>query len=387
MGLFDKVTKVTKTVVTETTKVVKDTSTDDVINVTKDIGTSTTRIVTDTGLDVADVATGFQYSKELDGAKKEMTDAGVLSAADAIEKNHYGFLKRMESEATRKHAEVVALYQQGTIAEDRRDQRAIVLTTMLNDVTLLWQLYEAAKQNLGQVAPIPQGQKWSDLVDIPEIATLDEISEYTTKWDAIGQQVFQAKLGIDVAGGAAAGVATLSAIAKSSKVMQVMKLSKVSKFLKIGKLVGKASTVLTIASIGLDVGLTVVQLEQRKAQLEEYLRELNAGIAEAKQDLAQLATESQMIEQTITQLLNSIKPAQTESSWETWVETKKAELSQLRHFSTSVAGLRAKALKIAQASRGESLELRVQLLLSVDSELSEDEAKQMIATVDQQVSV
>jgi hypothetical protein len=386
MGLFDKVKKVTKSVVTETTKVVENTSTDQVISIAKDVGTSTTRIVTDTGLDVADVATGFQFSEELDGAKKEMTDAGVLSAADAIEKNHYGFLKKMEEEASRKHTAVTELYQQGTIAETQRDQRANVLTAMLNDVSLLLQLYEAANQQLEQIAQIPNGQKWVQILEVPAVVSLAEISTYTTRWDAIGQKVFQAKLGIDLSAGVTGGLALLSGIAKTSKLMQVTKLSKASKFLKIGKLAGRASAVLSVVSIGIDVGLSVAQLEQREAQLEAYLGDLNVGIAEANQDLAELTREQETIELSIAELLNSINPAQTELTWEYWVDAKQAELNQLRNRLISVEGIREIAIDVARASRDESYELRVQLIRAIAPSISEDAARQIIADVDQEIA-
>jgi hypothetical protein len=384
MGFFDKVKKVTKDVAASTAKVVTNTSVDTVKSVAKDVGTSTTRIVTDTAIDLADVGTGFQFSDELDGAKKEMTDAGVLSAADAIEKNHYGFLKEMEDEARRKYDEVMKLYQQGTIAEAQRDQRANVLTDMLNDVSLLLQLYEEAKQQLEKASQIPNWQKWSQILDVPSVEPLQEVSTYTTQWDAVGQKVFQAKLGIDLSAGAAGGLSSLSAFVKTSKLMKVSKLSKASKFLKIGKLAGRASAVLSVVSIGIDVGLSVVQLEERKAQLKEYLRDLNGGIAEAYQDLAELTAELREIELRISELLSSVHPAQTELTWDNWVEDKKDELNRLRNRLISVEGIRETAIKIAKASRNKSYEMRVELIMASDPSISEDEAKQIIADVDQE---
>ena len=104
MSFFKKVGKafkdVGKVIAEETEKTVNEISKSPVINdiasVTKDVGTSATRIVTDTAIDIANVSTGFQFNDEMEAAKQTMSDAGVLSAADAIKKNHYPFLERME---------------------------------------------------------------------------------------------------------------------------------------------------------------------------------------------------------------------------------------------------------------------------------------------------
>ena len=79
---------------------------DDFAQGLKDVGTSAARIVTDTAIDIGDVATGFQFTGWMKAAKKTMSDAGVLSAADAIEKNHYPFLKTMERDAESKLAQI-----------------------------------------------------------------------------------------------------------------------------------------------------------------------------------------------------------------------------------------------------------------------------------------
>ncbi|NJL26175.1 MAG: hypothetical protein HC902_14145 [Calothrix sp. SM1_5_4] len=43
---------------------------DDFLTTVKDIGTSAVRVVTDTAIDLTDVATGLQFSEEMDAAKK-----------------------------------------------------------------------------------------------------------------------------------------------------------------------------------------------------------------------------------------------------------------------------------------------------------------------------
>ena len=59
---------------------------EDFIEGVKDVGTSSVRIITDTAIDIGNVATGFQFNDEMESAKKEMSDVGILNHKDAIEK-------------------------------------------------------------------------------------------------------------------------------------------------------------------------------------------------------------------------------------------------------------------------------------------------------------
>lgn len=366
---------------------------DDFAEVLKDVGTSATRIVTDTAIDLGNVATGFQFNEEMEAAKKEMSDAGILSPADAIEKNHYGFLKDMEKEARTKFDIVTTLYQEGQRVELERDRKATDLEEMLNQANMLAQMSLEAQKLLEQATNIPDWQKWADILDIPQVV-LKKVNASVTKWDEVSKQIVLSGMGVNVAAGVTAGLAGLSSITKASSALKAsLKASKVasvgskagkaSKFLKIGKLAGKASVVLSVASIGLDIGLSVVELEAKKDTLEQNLRELNDGIAEANRDITSLRREIRQIRLRIYELLNSVDPVQTEGSWNSWVETTKRQLEKARERLVSFVSIREKAIKVAQFTKGQAYEDRVRLISSIDPEISEDEAKSIIADVDQ----
>ncbi len=388
MGFFKDIGKAFKdagkVIAEETEKTVNEISTSPVINdiasVTKDVGTSATRIVTDTAIDIANVGTGFQFNDEMEAAKKTMSDAGVLSAADAIEKNHYGFLKDMENEARTKHREITRLYNEGQRIELERDHRAALLEIMLVDIDNLVQISDEVNQRLEKASKIPGWEKWAKMLDI-SLTSVEEIGKYATDWNEVAQRIVISRMSADVAGGVSA-VASLGMIAKASKLAKVSKVSKASKFLKVGKLVGRASAVLSVASIGLDIGLSIAQLEAKQDQLEQYLKELNDGIAETNQDLTDLRREVREINLRIYELLNTIEPKQTEESWDNWVADKTEELKQLRSRLISFEGIRDTAIKLAQNTTGLPYEVRVKMIAASDPSIDENEAQLIIAEVD-----
>jgi hypothetical protein len=192
---FEDVGKVT---VKETIKVVNDINqssvSKDISSVATDVGTSATRIVTDTAIDTANVITGFQFEKDMENAKKTMSNAGVLSAADAIEKNHYGFLKDMEREARTKYEEIQRLYTAGQQVELQRNLQLNELNEMLMDVDLLAQMTLEAKQLLEKASQVPDWQKWAAMLDIT-LPSVQQIDSYVSKWDQVGLTMSRVSLG------------------------------------------------------------------------------------------------------------------------------------------------------------------------------------------------
>lgn len=351
--------------------------TNEVASVAKDVGTSTTRIVTDTAIDIANVSTGFQFNDDMEAAKKAMSDAGILSAADAIEKNHYGFLKDMEDEARTKHKEITRLLKEGERIELKRDNRASVLEVMLLDIDNLIQISNEVNQLLEKAAQIPGWEKWAEILDI-SLTPVNDIDKYQTYWNDIGQRIIISRMSADAAASVSA-LASAGLIAKASKLTKASKVSKASKFMKVGKLAGRASGVLAVASVGLDIGLSIAELEAKKDKLEQYLKDLNAGIAESNQDLTDLRGELREINMRIDELLNTIKPKQTEESWNNWVEEKAEELKKLRSRLVSFAGIRDTAIQIAQSTKSLPYNVRVAMIVASDSSIDEDEAKSIIA--------
>ena len=369
MGFFKRIGKAFEDV--------GDVITDEVASVAKDVGTSATRIVTDTAIDLANVSTGFQFNEDMEAAKKAMSDAGILSAADAIEKNHYGFLKDMEDEARTKHKEITRLLKKGERIELKRDNRASVLERMLLDIDNLIQISNEVNQLLEKAAQIPGWEKWAKILDIFP-TPVNDIDKYKSDWNEIGQRIVISRMSADAASGVSA-LASLGLLAKASKLTKASKASKASKFMKIGKLAGRASGVLAVASVGLDVGLSFAELEAKKDKLEQYLKELNDGIAESNQDLTDLRRELREINLRINELLNTIEPKQTEESWDNWVEDKAEALKKLRSRLVSFEGIRDTAIKIAQSTKSLPYDVRVAMIVASDPSIDEDEAKSIIA--------
>lgn len=210
----------------------------DFVDIAKDVGTSATRIVTDTAIDLGDVATGFQFSDEMNAAKQKMSEAGILSAADTIEKNHYGFLKDMEKEVQAKYDTIAKLYKEGQSTELARDQKADVLADMLRDADVLAQMSNEAQALLAKSRSISDWEKWMGVLEISDEA-LQSLDTSVSKWNEVGQKIMLANLGTNAASGVT-GLVGLSALAKASKGLKASKISsaasKGSKFAKVGKL-------------------------------------------------------------------------------------------------------------------------------------------------------
>ena len=351
----------------------------------KDVGTSATRIVTDTAIDIGDVATGFQFSEEMDAAKKKMSEAGVLSAAEAIEKNHYGFLKDMEREAKEKVERVSELYKTGQQVERDRDKKADQLADMLAQADQLAQKSKDALALLAAAREIPDWQKWATILDIPQ-QELVQVEATVAKWNEIGQRISISSLSTSVASGVTGAISGLSTLAKAGSALKASKvtsaISKGSKFAKIGKLAGRSSAVLAVVTVGLDIGLSVAQLEAKKDTLEDNLEQLNDGIAEANRDITALRREMRAIQLRIDELLGSVEPRQTELSWDGWIEETTARLDAVRSRLVNPTAIIARAIEAAKDTRDLDYKSRLNLVTSVDLEISTEEARQIIADVD-----
>ncbi|NEP40928.1 MAG: hypothetical protein F6K35_17525 [Okeania sp. SIO2H7] len=252
---------------------------------------------------------------------------------------------------------------------------------MLVDIDNLVQISDEVNQLLEKASKIPGWEKWAKMLDI-SLTSVEEIGKYATDWNEVAQRIVISRMSADVASSVSA-LASLGLIAKASKLAKVSKLSKASKFLKVGKLVGRASAVLSVASIGLDIGLSIAQLEAKQDQLEQYLKELNDGIAETNQDLTDLRREVREINLRIHELLNTVEPKQTEASWDNWVADKTQELKQLRSRLVSFEGIRDTAMKLAQSTTGLPYDVRVGMIAASDTSIDENEAQLIIAEVDQ----
>lgn len=355
-------------------------------NVAKDVGTSATRIVTDTALDVIDGGADLvgQPTNFPEDAKRKMSEAGVISAHEAIEKNHYSFLKEREKQAQAKYDELVLLHNQTQEAEKQRDAREDKYSAMLFDIEVLAQMTIEAQEEFAKVAQLPDWEQWAQTLDL-SLPGLQNLSKYVSQWDKVGRSLSLSK----TTGGLAEGVIGIGAIAVAAKAAKLSKLGKVAKatkFAKVGKLLGRASGVLAVIGVGLDVGLSFAEFEAKADRLRQYLDELDNGIKETKESIADLETEIKQINTAIDELLHSVSPKQSEATWKTWFEDKKSKLNTLRTQLIDLTTIRQEALKTARLTVSYPIESRIGMITSLDPDITEDEARSIIEIVDQETN-
>lgn len=393
MSLLGKITKIGKAIEREASnatrvnpqeilKVVKDFD-----NVAKDIGTSATRIVTDTGLDIIDVGADLvgKPTNFPEDAKRRMSDVGILSASEAIEKNHYAFLKEREAEAQTKYGEIVRLDQQMRVVAEQRNAREDRYNKMLSDVDILSQMTIEARTEFADITQLPDWEKWAKILDLslPGVQNLDK---YMTQWNQVGKTLALSKSTADVSDGLTS-IGAIAIAAKAAKLTKLGRVAKAAKFAKVGKLIGRASGVLTVISIGLDIGLSVAELEAKADKLRQYLAELNEGIKDIQDSISALQAETQVIDLKIEELLQSVSPKQSEATWDTWFEDKKHKLEALRSQLIDLATIRSAAIETAKKTKSlYSDEFRIGLITSLDPDITEEEAKLIIEMVDQEAN-
>lgn len=369
----------------------------------KDVGTTATRIVTDTAVDIGDVVTGFQFSDKMNDAKRKMSDAGVLSAADAIQKNHYPEIKRMESTAQSHVSRIEALFREGQAEQALLERDMQTLADMCADVALLSVESLEAEKLLSQAQSIPNWERWSAILDLgPDaLKVVTTVGAASRRWETIGRDLATTGMVVSAGSGLAALVA-LGALSKSRSLGSAASLARVgahsgakasakvgealaksAKFLKIGKIAGRASGALAVITVGLDIGLSVAELEAKKSQLEDQLRQLAADLNEAETDLAGLRAEREGVAARIRSLLQSVKPPPSLGGWSAWVDATRDALRDATRRLVSVSGIVASAEKRAEQTRGEPFERRARHVAAVDPDISIDEAGEIIARVDQ----
>ena len=373
----------------------------------KDIGTSVTRIVTDTAIDLGNVVTGFQFQDKMDEAKQTLKDAGLLNAADAIEKNYYSFLPVMRVQVENEHDELARLYPIAQNAERTRNDADRNLGKMLDNIKILALSSLEAENIFAEANKIPYWQEWSKLSDVP-VDTLKNLKDSCAKWDVICQKILISRGVANVGDGVAATTSIIiSRITKAAAVVvkdaELLETGEISvktaealegvevigetaeiaatagRLAKIGEIAGDASAILAVASIGLDIGLSVAQLEDQKATLKKNINDLTNGIALAKKDIADMAQETNQIHSQIQELLWSVTPPVEENNWDYWVKHQQDIITDDLTKLTSAKGIYERALKMAKAHPDRPYDERIEDVKSIDDSITEDQAKQIIA--------
>ena len=376
----------------------------------KDIGTSVTRIVTDTAIDLGNVVTGFQFQDKMDKAKQTLKDAGLLSAADAIEKNYYSFLPDMKEQVKNEHDELTRLYPVAQNAERMRNDADRKLGRMLDNIKILAQSSLEAENVFAQANQIPYWQEWSKLSNFP-VETLKNLKNSCAKWDAICQKILISRGVVNVGEGVAATTSIIidritkagAVVVKDAELMETGEISAktaealkgvevigetakiagtAGRLAKIGEIAGDASAILAVASIGLDIGLSVAQLEDQEATLKKNINDLTNGIALANKDIADMAQETNQIHSQIRELLMSVTPPVEENNWDNWVKQQQNIVINDLTKLTSAKGIYERAFKMAKAHPDRPYDERIEDVQDIDDSITEDQAKQIIAAAD-----
>ncbi len=375
----------------------------------EDIGTSATRIVTDTAIDLGNVVTGFQFQDKMDEAKKTLSNAGILSSSDAIEKNYYSFLPGMREQAKAKHDELTRLYPLATSAEQSRNEVDRKLGKMLDDIKILAQSSLEAENVFAKANQIPYWQEWAKLSNVP-VDTLKKLKSSCVAWDAVCQGILISRGVTGVGDGVAATTSIIiSRITQASAVVKVSEVSEVGaaagetsgviragsetaevlgtvgRLARIGEIAGRASAVLAVATIGLDIGLSVAQLEDQKKTLQQNIDDLDSGIAIARQDIVDMNKEASQIKSQIQELLGSVTPLVEENNWDAWVKQQQNIIFSALTKLTSAQGIYERAFNMAKTHPNRPYDERIEDVKSVDESITDDQAKRIIAAADRTV--
>jgi hypothetical protein len=371
------------------------------VDTLKNIGTSTIRMPADMVLDLANLITGTQYQHEYDGLKKQMSDAGVLNTHDSVAKTYYSFLPPMKSRVEAMSQRLTMLSRDARKLLMERDSAALQLNAMLADVRVLAQMSLEAERLLERASQLPYWRK-SD-VRMEAFQALSEMKTSSAEWDAIIRRLGIATVSVNVVGDVAmltsviaqaaaasaalrAGQAAATVAAEGGEVVTAVTrgaaegvevLGAVSRVAVIGRLAGRASAVLTVVTIGLDIGLSVAQLENQKQTLEDNIASLARELPNAEQALHALNQESIGIWTRSKELMQSVSPPVSRiEEWSQWVHNRKRTLQV-----TLDSIIRSMGLPIARSNRNKPFELRVAEVMAVPS-ITYEQAAAIIVEAD-----
>ena len=138
----------------------------------------------------------------------------------------------------------------------------------------------------------------------------------------------------------------------------------VSKLSRITRIAGKASGVLAVVSVGIEVGLSFSELEERKAALQDALSTLDKEIPDARKDLNELKNERKTVSSIIDKILGSVSSPQSRTSWGEWVELTVAQIDEIAELLASTVEIIHLAKREAECTRALSLKATMQVCCS-----------------------
>ncbi len=371
------------------------------------------RVISDTAIDGANLVTGMQFQDKMDAAKQKLSDIGFKTPSDAIKDVFFDDLPGLRDQVQAKHDAIVkTLMPQSTAAVTNRDAAQTRLANMLDDVRLLAQMSLDAQAQYEKASHLADWQVWAhNLGDSIDAAT--QLQKSFPLWDSISQKVLLANGAVQLTNLAAAatsgvvwGLQGATAALKASKAIQAGTLTteetakaaafgvkvgseglKVAttamKLARIASLADKASVVLSFVSMGVDVALSVSQMQDQRETAQENITTLDTGITAAQKEIANMTAELGQINARFQELIASVTPATDAARWDAWVNTQRVRMRSMIDKLGSILSVNETALNLARSTRKLTLEERVAEVQSVDSRMTQDEAKALIALADE----
>lgn len=275
----------------------------------KDVGTSSVRIVTDTGIDVGNVVTGFQFSGKMESAKKAMDKVGLKSASTAIRDNHYPEIEVLTSELKLRGQRISMKVEEHTALTAAVSERLLTYHNFADRVSEL----NALQHVITHLMRVTKG-------DIPELAEFEIDSKLNLKPASGGGTGFgstqRTLIYTQLAAGTGATIALTATVMSSSA--------------KVARVASRASAVLFVASVGLDVALSFASYSKQLKQLREMKQKAITDEATLDTELTELETQQTTVDAAIEEILNACDPRQQEQGFLSWADARKAELMDVR---------------------------------------------------------
>ncbi|NJL26176.1 MAG: hypothetical protein HC902_14150 [Calothrix sp. SM1_5_4] len=272
----------------------------------------------------------------------------------------------MEASANTKYQALTELYRRGDqLAEELngRSNRFSIKVDQLEILSREWEEYEAVYASLNKHPEWIKQLQQSSITIIP----LDELMAKKSQWGDAAKWIVGANLGVS----ASSAISTFGASprARAARLAKVSKVAQATRFTKVANMAGKASLVLTVVSVGLDIGLTVVQLEEKKSQLESFLREVDQEIARGNAEIAEFTQKLSTVNSLTAQLV-AAAGLQNEDQWPTWHAAELDRIRSARDHLINLGGSIARAEKIAQEYRDMRRDRLINLVLASEPQLA-----------------
>lgn len=271
---------------------------------TKDLYTGSARIVTDTAIDLGDLVTGFQFHKDMEKAKTTMDKAGVKSMKASIEDNHYGDIKKRAKKLERNKSSIGDLQKQATCALSEANQRVDLLNKMIPEVKVIVGLEKEIKDKLGSIDHYKLTYTMND-INKGEIQ-LQNSSQFIKTRKALTYTQISTSAISGITG-------TVSFLTKSGT--------------SISKIAGRASLVLAVVSVGIDIGMAVAELDEKRSQLIRANNDANSIIKDLKSEKQKIEKDKNDINHKIKKILDASN--QTETTFFSWSQSKIEELKDV----------------------------------------------------------